>query len=504
MSERLTRQQLYDRIRETSKDEFILSEMKKLGFWKSNDEAPKPSEQLIHREAELRHELNDLIQKQNRYNDQQAMIADMKKKRMEESKKKQLETKARNQQKRIEKAENWKTQQQQTVVYLGEGVSGGLNNLVADIEKLTRFGLPNFENAFALAQAMKLTLGRLRFLAYSRKVSTVSHYKRFYIAKKSGGKRLISAPMPILKDAQYWILEHILYKISPTDAAHGFVPQRSILSNAQKHIGKDVVVNLDLKDFFPSIDYKRVKGLFVKIGYSEQIATILALICTEPDVELVEIDGKQYYAEKAERKLPQGAPTSPAITNLICYRLDHRFEGIAKKFGFQYSRYADDLTFSATGEGKKSVGQLLWSAKQVIESEGFTIHPDKLEVMRKGVQQKVTGIVVNEKASIDRKELHKFRALIHQIKTNGIANKSWRKGVDLENSMRGYAEFISMVKPEQGSKFKAQLDQIFGVKVKAEKPTNLPPPIIAESPIEKPIEPDRKPNESGKDWWEVI
>ncbi len=503
MSERLTRQQIYDRIRETSKDEFILSEMKKLGFWKSDETQPQVSEQLIQREGELHRELNDLAHKQRRFENQQAMIAEMRKSRMEASKKKQLETKQKNAQKRLEKAEKWKQQQQNTIVFLGENVSGGLNDTESDIEKLNRFGLPHFTDALALAQAMKITLGRLRFLAYNRKVSTVSHYKRFYLAKKSGGKRLISAPMPILKNAQYWILEHILYKISPTESAHGFVPTRSIVSNAQPHVGKDVVINIDLKDFFPSLDYKRVKGLFQSFGYSQQIATILALICTEPEVEQIAIDGKIYFAATSERRLPQGAPSSPAITNLICYGLDHRFVGIAQKFGFQYSRYADDLTFSAKGDGKKLVGQLLWSVKQVIEDEGFTIHPDKLSVMRKGSQQKVTGIIVNDKMGVDRNELRKFRALIHQIGQTGIVGKTFRQGVDLENSMRGYAEFISMVKPEQGKQFKAQLDTIFGVKVKTTK-KEIVPPIVPENIVEKPIIPDTKPNDGGKDWWEVI
>ena len=503
MSERLTRQQIYDRIRETSKDEYILSEMKKLGFWKPDETQPQVSEQLIQREGELHRELNDLAQKQRRFENQQAMITEMRKSRMEASKKKQLETKQKNAQKRLDKAEKWKLQQQNAIVFLGEDVSGGLNDNESDVEKLNRFGLPHFADALALAEAMKITLGRLRFLAYNRKISTVSHYKRFYLAKKSGGKRLISAPMPILKNAQYWILENILYKVSPTDSAHGFVPERSIVSNAQNHVGQDVVINIDLKDFFPTLTYKRVKGLFQTFGYSQHIATILALICTEPEVEQIAIDGKIYFAATSERRLPQGAPSSPAITNLICYGLDHRFEGIAKKFGFQYSRYADDLTFSAKGNGKKIVGQLLWSVKQVIENEGFIIHPDKLSVMRKGSQQKVTGIVVNDKMGIDRNELRKFRALIHQISKTGVEGKTFRQGVNLENSMRGYAEFISMVKPEQGQQFKTQLDTIFGVKVKAEK-KEIVPPIVPESITEKPIIPDSKPNASGKDWWEVI
>ncbi len=502
MSERLTRQQIYDRIRETSRDEFILSEMKKLGFWKPTEGQPSLSEDLIKREGELHRELSELFNKQRRFENQQAMLAEMRKKRLAESKQKQKETKERNEQKRLAKAEKWKNEKQKTINYLGESVSGGLNQVESDVNKLNQFGLPHFENIEALVSSMKLSVGKLRFLCFNRKVSAVSHYKRFYIPKKTTGKRLISAPMPLLKDAQYWILSNILYKIKPTEQAHGFVPTRSIISNAKPHIHKDVVVNLDLKDFFPSIDYKRVKGLFLKFGYSQQFATIFSLICTEPDVEMVEIDRNTYFTAKSERKLPQGAPTSPAITNLICYRLDHRFEGIAKKFGFIYTRYADDLTFSAEEEGSKLVGQLLWSVKQVIENEGFQLHPDKLKIMRRGFKQEVTGIVVNEKLSIDREELRQFRALIHQINQSGVTGKFWGKGKDLENSMRGYANFVKMVKPEQGRKFQTEIDKIFGAKIKSTNPKVVIQPT--ESKNETPQTEPTKPSQDGKSWWEVI
>ena len=139
MSERLTRQQIYDRIRETSRDEFILSEMKKLGFWKSDENQPSFSEQLIEREGELFRELNDLSQKQRRFENQQAMLAEMRKARLVASKKKQLETKQRNEQKRLEKAEKWQLQKQTAIVYLGEDVSKGLNQTQADTSQLSHF-----------------------------------------------------------------------------------------------------------------------------------------------------------------------------------------------------------------------------------------------------------------------------------------------------------------------------------------------------------------------------
>ena len=123
-----------------------------------------------------------------------------------------------------------------------------------------------------------------------------------------------------------------------------------LFSNAKPHVGQDVVVNLDFKDFFPTLTFKRVKGAFRNLGYSEHNAIILAALCTEPDQDQVKMDGVTYFVDKGERLLPQGAPTSPILTNIICFKMDKRLEGLAKRYGFTYSRYADDLTFSASGE----------------------------------------------------------------------------------------------------------------------------------------------------------
>jgi RNA-directed DNA polymerase len=498
----MTRQELYDQIRASSKDEYILAEMKRLGFWKSTDSEPTLSEEIIQREGGLNRELNELVAKDRKYENREAMLAELRKTRMQASKEKQLETKKRNEQKRLEKAEKWQKTKAEKIVYLGSGVSGGLQKDANDVEKLQKYNLPVFENPLHLAQSMEITLGRLRFLSFNREVSSTSHYQRFYIAKKSGGQRLISAPMPMLKKAQYWILNNILEKISLIDEVHGFVLNRSIVSNATPHLEKEVVINLDLKDFFPTVTYKRVKGLFVSLGYSEQIATILGLICTESEVDLVSIDNKKFYVAKGERYLPQGSPASPYITNLICYSLDKRLIGVAKKWGYDYTRYADDMTFSS--KDLKHQGQLLWSVRQVIENEGFVIHPDKLKVMRKESCQEVTGIVVNQKLNIDRKTLREFRALLHQIEKTGFANKHWGKG-RIENSIVGYANFVSMVNPEKGQKLKEQVNKLLGI-VPTTKPEEK---VIVENKKEeikpqiKPIEPS-KTDESDKNWWEVL
>ncbi|HEY9261863.1 reverse transcriptase family protein [Chitinophaga sp.] len=453
----LTRQQLYDQIRASSKEEYILEEMTRLGFWPRSVGQPTPAVALIRKEGELHRQLNELLAEKQRYRSKRLLLEDMRKERMAKAKLKRADTKKRREEARVKRAAEWATEKNLHIVYLGEDVSAGLNKVVPDTAQLEKFGLPVWPNAVALANAMGITIGKLRYLSFNRKVGHHTHYQRFQIPKKSGGTRVISAPMPQLKAAQHWILENILYKIKNNESAHGFVPGKSIVTNAAPHIGQDIVINVDLKDFFPSIAYKRVKGLFCKLGYAEQVATILGLICTEPEVDELLLDGRKYYVAKTARHLPQGAPTSPAITNLICYKLDRRFAGLAAKYGYAYTRYADDMTFSAKGAAADKAGQLLRAVKMFVKEEGFTLHPDKLKVMRRGDKHEVTGIVVNEKLSLDRATLRKFRALLHQIGHTGLSGKSWGKGKNVISSMEGYANFVYMVKPDVGAKLKATL-----------------------------------------------
>lgn len=501
-----TRQELYDRIRETSKEEFILEEMVRLGFWAKNEGKPAIAEKLIERSGELGRELNKLISKQNKYKNRDFLLKELRKKRMADAKARRVETKERREKQRIEKAEAWAKKKEHDIIYLGKEVSGGLNNKENDAEKLASFGLPLFDGVDELAKAMKISLGQLRFLAFSRKTSKTTHYKRFNVAKKTGGFRTISAPMPRLKAAQYWILEHVLYKVTSHEAAHGFVPEKSIVSNAKAHVGQEVVINLDLKDFFPSIAYKRVKGMFRALGYSEQIATIFGLLCTEPQVDEVEIDGETYYVAKSERVLPQGAPTSPAVTNIMCYRMDKRFAGAAKALDFNYTRYADDLTFSASGKALGDVGRVLWQSNEIIKDEGFTLHPDKVKVMRKGRRQEVTGIVVNEKISLNRKTLKKFRAVLHKIEMNGIDGVTWGNGHIL-NTIQGYANYIGMVDAEKGKPYIERVNAILANpknrKAKKNLKASAEAPVIDKKEVIKP-KPEQKDQSKGTDWWRLF
>lgn len=492
---RLTRQQIYDRIRESSKDEYILEEMKRLGFWKKNESTPSIPELLIKKESSLQKELNALVAEKQKYHNREALLKEMRMKRMEESKQKREENKKKKEKERFDKAEAWRIKQETEIYYLGEEVSAGLHFTENNYDLLRQKALPIFENESQLALAMGITVKELAFLAYSRKVSEVTHYQKFYLPKKSGGKRLISAPMPRLKSCQHWILQNILYKIPLHADANGFVPGKSILTNAQPHVGKQVVINADVKDFFPSIHFKRVRALFKKIGYADKIATILALICTEAPTDNVQLDGKKYFVQKGERVLPQGAPTSPAITNILCYRLDKRLTGVAKKFNCNYTRYADDITYSGPLENNTAT-KLIWHIRKILTEEGFTLHPDKVRIMQKSQRQEVTGIVVNQQLSISREKLRKFRALLHQLSKNGHEKLVWNTS-SLPGGIEGFAAFVKMVNPGKGNKIAAEMQTI--------KQTSQWKSLInKKEAIAKPQKPPFKDSPDPDDWFKVV
>ena len=457
-SAKLTRQQIYERIRETSKEEYILAEMIRLGFWDETQEKPALTAEFIAQRAALQKQLAELGKKQRLYDDPQKALRELHKTRKKAALEKREQTRIARNEARYARALQWHQKQQTEITWLGEGVSFGLADTAHNEARLQAQNLPELADSQALAAAMGITINELRFLCFQKNVSRINHYRRFSLAKKNGGERLISAPMPRMKRAQYWILENILNRVTLHNAAHGFVTGRSILSNALPHVNQAIVVNLDMENFFPTVNYRRVKGLFRQLGYAEQLATELALLTTEPEVTQVALDGETWFVQEDVRFLPQGAPTSPAISNIICRRLDSRLQAMAQKLGFVYTRYADDMTFSSA-QPTASVQQLLWRCKQIVQDEGFKIHPEKTRVMRKPQKQEVTGIVVNEKPSVDRKTLKRFRALLFQIAKDGVEGKRWGSG-ELMASLEGYANFVAMVAPEKGIVLQKQVTDL--------------------------------------------
>jgi RNA-directed DNA polymerase len=349
------------------------------------------------------------------------------------------------------------------IVYLGVGVSKALADRRAHVEELARRGLPVLSAPADVARAMGIPVPELRWLCFHAEATDKPHYAYFEIPKRSGGKRLLAAPQPRLARAQEWVLHNVLEKLPTEDPAHGFIKGRSTLTCAIPHVGKGVVVNLDLSDFFPTITFGRVRGVFQRLGYSPAVANVLALLCTEPPRVLVEFEGKRTWAAVGPRALPQGACTSPALSNQVAKKLDRRLRGMSRKHGYTYTRYADDLTFSARGEGGKpppDLAMLLARVRHIVGEEGFAINPKKGRVQRAGGRQTVTGIVVNDRPSVPRDEVRVLRSILHHARTTGLAAQNRESLPHFEAHLRGKLAYLHMVDPEKAAPMIAELDAI--------------------------------------------
>ncbi len=222
-------------------------------------------------------------------------------------------------------------------------------------------------------------------------------YRHFRIPKRAGGTRLITAPDDKTKTIQRRVLRRILGRLRAHPAAHGFERDRSIVSNALPHVDKDVVVRLDIKDFFPSTGDERVQAYLNKVGWNREAAQLLTHLCT------------------FKGRLPQGAPTSPRLSNLVNFLLDARLSALAQHFEADYTRYADDMTFSFGLDQPGTIHALIRSVKNIVAEFGYQIHEDKkLHIRRLHSQQKVTGLVVNQKVQLPRKTRRWLRAVEHR------------------------------------------------------------------------------------------
>lgn len=230
------------------------------------------------------------------------------------------------------------------------------------------------------------------------------YYRYYTIPKKSGGEREIAEPLPSLKEIQHWILENILNQVAVHPAAKAFKKRSSIIDNARFHRNQNYVLTVDIKDFFPSISPKRIYSIFHKLGYSTQVSSVLTDLCC------------------LKNALPQGAPTSPALSNLVCRSLDQRLLAFAKANSLRYSRYADDITFS----GKDIGADLIYYLHRVLGEHGFEVNQNKTRLLRRHQRQQVTGIVVNKKIQAPRELRRQLRQHAYYIEKYGFdEHVSW-------------------------------------------------------------------------------
>lgn len=229
--------------------------------------------------------------------------------------------------------------------------------------------------------------------------ATPRFYRTFSVRKHNGGRRSISEPLPSLKEIQYWILRNILSQLKPSRFAKGFVEGFSIKDNARFHRRQPRVLSLDLKDFFPTVRRPRVYGIFRSFGYSASVSWLFSRLCTLDEV------------------LPQGAPTSPALSNAVASTLDGRLGGFARSWNLRYTRYADDITFS----GSFKPGAVIRFVRKVVAEEGFELNEEKTRLMGRHERQEVTGIVVNEGMRAPRDVRRRIRQVAYFVERYGLS-----------------------------------------------------------------------------------
>lgn len=297
---------------------------------------------------------------------------------------------------------------------------------------------------------------------YADSSCATPHYTTFRLPKKRPGEyRTIDAPVPGLRRLQQGLNLILQCVHTPHAAATGFVPRRSVVDNARVHLGQRLVYNIDLQDFFPSITAGRLyRRLTAKpFSLNPRLASLVTDLCC-------------HTAADGRRVLPQGAPTSPTITNFICEQLDRKLTRLAKAYGLKYSRYADDITFSGMTHIFYEASPFVRALHRIVEDEEhFTINPAKTRLCHQGMRQEVTGLTVNSKENVARSYLAQLRTLLHNWEFDGydaaqtVFASHYRRSRTrhlhlpgtprLENVVWGKLQYLKMVKGSTDPAYRA-------------------------------------------------
>ncbi|TAL38970.1 MAG: RNA-directed DNA polymerase [Alphaproteobacteria bacterium] len=291
------------------------------------------------------------------------------------------------------------------------------------------------------------------------------HYRYLWIPKRSGGIRLIETPKVRLKEIQRMIVSRILRHVPPHDSAHGFTRGRSIKTFAAPHLRQQVVLRLDLKDFFHSVPVARIAALFRRLGYPPNAARVLQGFCTnsvspslagKPFTRLSWHDRKRLQG----RHLPQGAPTSAQLANLCAWGLDCRLKGLADHYGYQYTRYADDLAFSGPSSlaGRARFIEALTGA--IAQEEGFSLNHRKTRLRLASQRQRLAGVVVNERVNCSRADWDRLKATLHNCVKHGPESQNHDKHPDFKAHLKGRVTHAAWLNPSRGGKLQFLFNQI--------------------------------------------
>ncbi len=324
---------------------------------------------------------------------------------------------------------------------------------------LGQCGLPVFHTPEQLADWLGLPLNKVAWLVHRFSAGHAvspekAHYHYTWRQKRSGGFRLIESPKQTLKQVQVKILREILDCVATHPAAHGFVPGRSIVTNAVPHVGQGIVVKFDLTNFYTTVGFSRVVAIFRRLGYSREAAIWLGLLTTTAVPSNLPFDRAKLYAvlPYLRRHLPQGAPTSPALANLSAFHLDARLSGMAKSFGAQFTRYADDLTISGPVELSAGLRTLIPLVEQVIRRERFQSNRQKRQVLRANQRQSIAGVVVNIKTNVKRADFDHLKAILTNCVRLGPSTQNRLGVADFAAHLRGRIAHVIQLNAARGNR----------------------------------------------------
>ncbi len=341
----------------------------------------------------------------------------------------------------------------------------------------SRWAVPSITTTAALAEWLGLTVGELAWfsncaaLGHDDWSAPRHHYRYVLRAKRHGGVRVLEAPQARLKALQRRILTDILNHVPPWyTAAHGFVKGRSVRSFAGEHVGRAVVLRMDLADFFPSVSGARVQALLRTLGYPEPVADALGGLCTNttpaavfgakrwPLLHAADLRDSQRLHKRAH--LPQGAPTSPALANLCAWRLDCRLTGLADWAGAVYSRYADDLAFSGGADVAKRIDEYAAQIGAIAIDEGWRVQHHKTRIMGQSVQQRLTGLVVNARVNCPRREVDALKATVTNCLRHGAASQNREGRPDFRAHLLGRIGWVRSVNPAKAQRLQEIFDRV--------------------------------------------
>lgn len=335
-----------------------------------------------------------------------------------------------------------------------------------------KWEVPKIESVAALAQWLGTDVSYLQWFAdlkglgYKTNRPKLRHYHYRILAKDSRNIRLIEAPKQALKKLQQRILAD---KIPVHPAAHGFVKGRSIKTYVASHVGRRVLLRMDLRHFFNTFRAARIEAFFRTLGYPESVADLLTGICTNATPRDVwkQIDNLFNRVQTWETRklcarphLPQGAPTSPALANLCSYRIDCRLAGLAKSVGAKYSRYADDLAFSGDAKFESCVERFSTHVSAILQEEGFAVNYRKTRIMRQGVRQWIVGLVANKRPNVVRSDFDRLKATLTNCVRHGILNQNHDARRDFRAHLEGRVSFLEMINPARGKRLRRIFDRI--------------------------------------------